>query len=79
MNHADLIFAIESAMNTNGLESVLRLLADTVSERADIMSGDMGFGLYANHYGMNPESGEDWNRAADLIRDVAESLPDSTR
>lgn len=72
MGHADLIFAIESAMEVNGLESVLQILADTVSEKADILSGDMG-------YGIDPVTGEDWSRAAGMIRDVAESLPDSTR
>ncbi len=72
MTHADLIFAIESAMDASGLESVLRLLADTVAERADMLSGNMGFGI-------DPDNGDAWGRAADMIRNVAESLPDSTR
>ncbi len=72
MTHADLIFAIESAIETSGLESVLRLLADTVSEKADMLSGNMG-------YGIDPDHGDDWGRAAGMIRDVAESIPDSTR
>lgn len=77
MSHADLIFALESAMEVNGLESVLRILADTVSEKADILSGDMGFGY--DSLGADPENGESWSRAADMIRNVAESLPDSVR
>lgn len=68
----DLIFAIESAIEVNGLESVLRLLADTVAEKADMLSGNMGFGI-------DPDSGDDWTRAADMIRDVSETIPDSTR
>ena len=72
MTHADLIFALESAIEANGLESVLRTLADTVSEKADVLSGDMG-------YGIDPENGEAWATAADMIRDITESLPDSTR
>lgn len=72
MTHADLIFALESSLEANGLESVLRTLADTVAEKADTFFGDMG-------YGLDLESGNDWDRAANMIRDVAESLPDSAR
>ena len=72
MSHADLIFALESSMEANGLESVLQTLADTVAEKADMLSGDMG-------YGLDPESGDDWGQAADMIRNIVESLPDSTR
>lgn len=77
MIHSDLIFALESAIEVNGLESVLRILADTVSEKADILSGDMGFGF--NSFGSDPANGEDWSRAAEMIRDVSEVIPDSTR
>lgn len=77
MSHADLIFALESALEANGLESVLRTLADTVSEKADILSGDMGYGLAP--WGLNPDNGEDWARAAELIRNLSEAIPDSTR
>ena len=72
MTQQDLIFAIESAMNENGLESVLHLLADTVAERANQVFEDMG-------YGLDPESDTEWDRAAAMIRNVADSLPDSTR
>ena len=77
MSHADLIFALESALEANGLESVLRILADTVSEKADILSGDIGYGF--DSFGSDPANGEDWSRAADMIRDVSEMIPDSTR
>ena len=77
MSHADLIFALESAIEANGLESVLRILADTVSEKADILSGDMGYGF--DSFGSDPDNGEAWSRAADMIRNVTESLPDSVR
>lgn len=72
MTQQDLIFAIESAMDANGLESVLHLLADTVAEKANQVFGDMG-------YGLDPESNNEWDRAADMIRNVADSLPGSTR
>lgn len=72
MVHADLIFALESAIEANGLESVLRTLADTMMERSDMLSGDMG-------YGLDLITGEAWACAAGMIRDVAETLPDSTR
>lgn len=72
MIHNDLIFAIESAIESIGLESVLRLIADTVAEKADSVSGNMGFGI-------DSDSGDDWSRAADMIRAVSEAIPDSTR
>jgi len=72
MSHADLVFALESSIEANGLESVVQILADTVAEKADMLSGNMG-------YGLDPESGDDWGRAADMIRNIVESLPDSTR
>ena len=77
MNHADLIFALESVMDASGLETVLRILADTVSEKADILRGDVGYGL--DPWGLDPKNGEDWAKAAEMIRDLAETLPDSTR
>jgi len=72
MTQQDLIFAIENAIEANGLESVIHLLADTVAERATQSYGDMG-------YGPDPGTDNDWDRAAGLIRNVVDYLPDSTR